>query len=84
MFGRSEERRHERALVDSYESMIRNLLANLRADQHAIAVQIAQAALKVRGFGPVKEANRRAYETEIARLLQALAEPAAKREAVSA
>ncbi|MBF5004338.1 indolepyruvate ferredoxin oxidoreductase family protein [Diaphorobacter caeni] len=68
VFGRTEERRHERALVDSYETMICQLMTGLRADQHALAVEIAQAAMKVRGYGPVKEANRLAYEKDIVRL----------------
>ncbi|QNN58952.1 indolepyruvate ferredoxin oxidoreductase family protein [Diaphorobacter ruginosibacter] len=75
VFGRTEERRHERALVDSYEAMIRQMVAGLRADQHALALQIAQAVMKVRGFGPVKEAHRVAYEKEVAMLLERLRHP---------
>ncbi|QIL80420.1 indolepyruvate ferredoxin oxidoreductase family protein [Diaphorobacter sp. HDW4A] len=74
VFGKTEERRHERALVGSYEALIHKLLTGLRADQHALAVEIAQAAMKVRGYGPVKEANRVAYEKEIVRLTNRLAE----------
>lgn len=80
VFGKSEERRHERALVDEYETLIRGLLGGLRADRHALAVRMAQAAMKVRGYGPVKEANRLAYVKEMEQLQKQWAEAFVRKE----
>jgi indolepyruvate ferredoxin oxidoreductase len=74
-FGRTEERRHERAMIDAFEALVQRLLKEARPDQHELAVQIAQAPLQVRGYGHVKEAARQAYEAELAQLLQRLQEP---------
>jgi len=74
-FGRTEERRHERAMVDAFESLVQRLLQEARPDQHELAVQIAQAPMKVRGYGHVKEAARQAYEAELELLLRRLQEP---------
>lgn len=77
VFGYTEERRHERALIDSYEALVQRLLGEIRPDQRELALQIAQAPMKVRGFGHVKEAARVAYEAEVAKLLLHLHEAAA-------
>ena len=74
-FGRTEERRHERAMIDQFEALVQRLLKEARPDQHELAVQIAQTPMQVRGYGHVKEAARQAYEAELAQLLQRLQEP---------
>lgn len=56
-FGRTEERRQERALIAEYEAGLDRLLAGLSADRLALAVEIAQAPQGIRGFGHVKEAS---------------------------
>jgi len=56
-FGRTEERRQERALIVEYEAGLDRLLARLSADRLALAVEIAQAPQGIRGFGHVKEAS---------------------------
>ncbi|QMW24461.1 indolepyruvate ferredoxin oxidoreductase family protein [Sandaracinobacteroides saxicola] len=55
LFGRTEERRHERAAIGAFEADVEMLLRGLRADNLALAVEIARLPLDVRGFGPVKE-----------------------------
>jgi indolepyruvate ferredoxin oxidoreductase len=55
VFGRSDERRMERALIDAYERRMRSLLAELDAPRLPLAVQIAEVAEIIRGFGHVKE-----------------------------
>jgi len=57
IFGRSAERRLERALIGEYEARIEGLLARLDADNHAAIVEIAALAQTMRGFGHVKERN---------------------------
>ncbi len=55
VFGRTSERRMERALIDDYERRIRALLAGLDAARLPLALQIAEVPEMIRGFGHVKE-----------------------------
>jgi len=57
VFGYTEERRTERALIGEYRQIIEDLLASLNADTHARAVEVAQVAELIKGFGHVKERN---------------------------
>jgi len=59
VFGRTEERRAERALVDDYERRVDSLLAGLSRERLALAVQIAAVPEQIRGFGHVKERHLR-------------------------
>ena len=53
-FGRSEERRGERALIDEYRACIEELLRGLSAERLPLAVEIARLPEEIRGFGHVK------------------------------
>jgi len=67
-FGRSAERRLDRALIVEYEATLAELLVALDRDNHALAVEIAVLAQRVRGFGTVRAraANEmRARQTEL-------------------
>lgn len=55
-FGRTTERKLERALRDSYLAAMGKLLTQLNADSLGAATELAAAPLKVRGFGHVKAA----------------------------
>ncbi|MGI4814346.1 MAG: indolepyruvate ferredoxin oxidoreductase family protein [Janthinobacterium lividum] len=55
VFGYTQERRTERALIDEYRQRIEALLPNLDADNHALAQQIAAVPEDIRGFGHVKD-----------------------------
>ncbi len=55
VFGKTEERRTERRLIDDYERMIESLLGSLERDRLELAVEIAGFPEAVRGFGHVKE-----------------------------
>ena len=57
VFGRSEERRTERALIGEYESSLNVILAQLTADNHSLAVDVARIPELIKGFGHVKERN---------------------------
>ena len=57
MFGYTEERRTERALIERFERRVGELLDTLDADDAETARQIAALPLSVRGFGHVKLAN---------------------------
>ena len=54
VFGRSEERRSERALIGEYRACIEELLAGLNAANHAAAVEVARIPEQIRGYGHVK------------------------------
>ena len=57
LFGYTEERRMERALVAQFERRIDELLANLSVERLPTAVQVATLPMSMRGFGHVKIAN---------------------------
>jgi indolepyruvate ferredoxin oxidoreductase len=57
IFGYTEERRTERALIEEYRGTIERLLGELSADKLDLAVEIARVPERIRGFGHVKEAH---------------------------
>src|SRR5687767_5138008 len=71
IFGYSEERRTERALIREYEQTVERLLAGLTPQNHALAVQIASIPEEIRGFGHIKARNlgpaRKKWEQLLAR-----------------
>ncbi|HET7882814.1 MAG TPA: DUF6537 domain-containing protein, partial [Acetobacteraceae bacterium] len=69
LFGRQAERRSERALVEQYIADLHAALAALRPETLDIAVAIAELPDMIRGFGPVKDANRAKAETQRQSLL---------------
>ncbi|HNI85087.1 MAG TPA: indolepyruvate ferredoxin oxidoreductase family protein, partial [Ottowia sp.] len=60
LFGKTDERQTERALIEQYRASIDELLATLNADNHAIAVEIARIPQAIKGFGHVKERHLKA------------------------
>ncbi len=57
-FGYSAERRLERQDIDDYLSIIDQLKAGLSRENYDIARQLCQSPEQLRGYGPVKLANR--------------------------
>ncbi len=57
VFGRTEERRTERALIGEYRASIEELLKSLNADNHATALEIARIPEQIKGYGHVKARN---------------------------
>jgi indolepyruvate ferredoxin oxidoreductase len=85
-FGRTEERRMERRLVQEYLARIDALLPALAPERLKAACEIAVLPLSMRGFGHVKLANvalARAREAELLHRFdpEAYPRPAASREA---
>jgi indolepyruvate ferredoxin oxidoreductase len=81
VFGRTEERRTERALIQEYRRSVEELLAGLSAANHALAVEIARIPDQVKGYGHVKERNLAAARTKWDALLQQWRTPAGARQA---
>jgi indolepyruvate ferredoxin oxidoreductase len=75
-FGRTAERKMERALVREYRQTIDQLLVGLNRDNISQAATIAALAETIRGFGHVKAANVEKYRTELSRLMQSYTAPA--------
>ncbi|OIQ99160.1 indolepyruvate ferredoxin oxidoreductase [mine drainage metagenome] len=56
-FGRSAERRQERALIGDYRARIERLLPRLTRDNLGLAVAIATVPEHIRGYGHIKQAS---------------------------
>ncbi len=70
LFGYSDERRMERALIEQYEQDIGELLASLSFLRLPLAVDIASLPEGVRGFGHVKARNAAEFAQRRAALLE--------------
>jgi len=69
LFGRTAERRVERGLRDAFLTRVSAQVDSLTRENLPAAIALANSALQVRGFGPVKEGAAKA-------LLQSLQSPA--------
>lgn len=63
-FGRTEERRTERALIGEYRASIEELLQGLSAERLPLALEIARIPEDIRGYGHVKERHLSAARTK--------------------
>jgi indolepyruvate ferredoxin oxidoreductase len=71
IFGYSEERRMERALIAEYERDMDRVQAGLRPETRDIVLALAELPLEIRGFGHVKAAAAEAAAVRRAELLAA-------------
>jgi indolepyruvate ferredoxin oxidoreductase len=69
IFGRTEERRMERALIEEYEQTVGTLLAGLTRENHALAIEIASLPETIRGYGHIKAESAKAARKKLAELL---------------
>ena len=60
IFGKTGERKQERALIDDYRASIEEVLKSLTPFNHATAVEIARIPELIKGYGHVKERNLKA------------------------
>ncbi len=77
IFGRSDERKAERALIGEYRASLDEVLGRLAADNHALAVDIARLPDKIKGYGHVKERNLVAARQQWQALMQQWRAPSA-------
>jgi indolepyruvate ferredoxin oxidoreductase len=54
IFGRTEERRHDRAILAEYESLMDDLCDRLTPENHAVAVELAALPEAIRGYGHIR------------------------------
>ena len=71
LFGKTEERRQERQLIDDYIRQLDDIVAALTPVNHADAVALASVPDEIRGYGHVKEKNVAAAKTLAAQRLAA-------------
>jgi indolepyruvate ferredoxin oxidoreductase len=84
VFGRTEERRMERRLIEEYETLLREIAQKLSPENHGTAVALANVPQDMRGFGHIKrDAVEKAKKRE-AELLSAFRSPAPLPAAVAA
>ena len=69
VFGRSAERRRERALIGEYEALVTELVAGLAPCNHRLAVELAEIPERIRGYGHVRERNLAEAKAAEAKLL---------------
>ena len=55
VFGKTDERRRERALPGEYETLLTEILGTLAPHNHALAIELASVPEHIRGYGHVKE-----------------------------
>jgi indolepyruvate ferredoxin oxidoreductase len=79
IFGRTEERKTERALIGEYRASIEEVMAGLRADNHALALEIAGLPEQIRGYGHVKDRNLVAARSRWSELMGKWRDPQAQR-----
>jgi indolepyruvate ferredoxin oxidoreductase len=65
LFGRTEERRMERALIEEYRQAVFAACEPLTAESYSRALEVARLADKVRGFGPVKARNAESFRAAL-------------------
>jgi indolepyruvate ferredoxin oxidoreductase len=76
VFGYTEERKMERALIGEYRQTINSLLPKLTAENLPQAVAIASIPEDIRGYGHVKERHLKAAKQKEATLLANFGKPA--------
>ncbi|MGI9316039.1 MAG: indolepyruvate ferredoxin oxidoreductase family protein [bacterium] len=74
-FGRAEERRMERALINEYDQLVEFLLTEMDHENYEKVVEIAALAEKIKGFGHIKTENIARYREQLNRFKKKLKEP---------
>jgi indolepyruvate ferredoxin oxidoreductase len=69
VFGKTEERKMERALIEDYQRDIETIVSKLSVSNHVQAVQFARLPEHIRGFGHVKEKHVAKVKSQWAELM---------------
>jgi len=72
VFGRTAERRQERALIAEYETLVAEILTRLAPQNYELAVSLASVPEYIRGYGHVKERHLKDARAREAALLARL------------
>jgi len=71
VFGWDRDRRTERAVIEEYEQLIAEATDPSSAVPYDTLVRIAESALSIKGYGPIKETAVAAWREQVAQLRQA-------------
>jgi indolepyruvate ferredoxin oxidoreductase len=69
LFGYTQERRTERALIGQYEVLVAELLTGLSPANHALAVKLASIPDDIKGYGHIKDTHLEKARKKEAELL---------------
>ncbi|MDP2817343.1 MAG: indolepyruvate ferredoxin oxidoreductase family protein [Polaromonas sp.] len=83
-FGRTDERRMERALIVQYEGSIEEILKSLDAGNHAAAVEVARIPELIKGYGHVKARHVDLAQPQWAEALAAFRRPTSGKQQMAA
>ncbi|MEL0325033.1 MAG: DUF6537 domain-containing protein, partial [Rhodospirillales bacterium] len=75
IFGRTEERKRERALISEYSQLVDKISANLTKENYQFAIGLLSIPEHIRGYGHVKLRNLDIAKAEETRLLEAFDNP---------
>jgi indolepyruvate ferredoxin oxidoreductase len=70
LFGKTAERRMERALIDEFEQLIEELLPTLHDGRLEDATELVALYMNIRGYGPVKEESADLVRRQVAERLE--------------
>jgi len=70
IFGYTAERRQERQDIEDFSAELGQLLGDLKDSNYAIAVQLAELPMQLRGYGHVKDQNREKLQLQREQLMQ--------------
>jgi indolepyruvate ferredoxin oxidoreductase len=70
LFGKTAERRMERALIVEFEQMIDEILPTLHDGRLEDATELVELYMNIRGYGPVKEESAGLVRRQVAERLQ--------------
>jgi indolepyruvate ferredoxin oxidoreductase len=73
LFGKTEERRMERALIAEFEQRVEQVLGVLDTDNLELATEIVSLYMDIRGYGPVKEEAVEDVRLRVANKISSLA-----------
>jgi indolepyruvate ferredoxin oxidoreductase len=78
VFGHTDERRTERALIGEYRASIEQVLAQFSPERQALALEIARIPEQIKGFGHVKERHLHAARQQWGALMARWVHPPAE------
>jgi indolepyruvate ferredoxin oxidoreductase len=78
VFGYTDERRTERALIGQYRASIDQVLAQFSPERQTLALEIARIPEQIKGFGHVKERHLHAARQQWDALMDRWAQPPAE------
>ncbi len=74
-FGRSDDRRMERKLINQYEQIVNEIMSGLTADNHRLAIELASYPEFIRGYGHIKRQHVEEIQPNVDDLLRAWRRP---------